>query len=174
MRKRWLWLTATWLVQMARVAAAQDVPPAQMQDVAFLVGHWHGTGWIIVDGQRLTFEQTEIVEPRADGAVLSIDGLGKSADPNNPGTVIHSAFGMVSWDRAAEVFRWYAVESSGFQTATEAEVSNEQLVWRTPGEAGTAVRYTIRLNARGQWFEIGEREQVGCGWQKFFEMTLDR
>jgi hypothetical protein len=36
------------------------------------------------------------------------------------------------------------------------------------------IRYTIELNEKGQWFEVGEMTQDGQKWNKFFEMTLQR
>jgi hypothetical protein len=36
------------------------------------------------------------------------------------------------------------------------------------------MRYTITLNDRGQWFEIGEISCDGKEWSKVFEMTLER
>jgi hypothetical protein len=39
---------------------------------------------------------------------------------------------------------------------------------------GRSVRYTIRLDENGRWFEIGETSSDGSEWRKFFEMTLTR
>jgi hypothetical protein len=39
---------------------------------------------------------------------------------------------------------------------------------------GMRIRYTIRLDDKGRWFEIGERSTDGATWTKFFEMTLAR
>jgi hypothetical protein len=36
------------------------------------------------------------------------------------------------------------------------------------------MRFTVRLNEKGQWFEVGEFSRDGKAWQKFFEMTLER
>lgn len=40
--------------------------------------------------------------------------------------------------------------------------------------AGGTIRYTIVLNDKGEWFEIGERSTDGVAWTKFFEMTLQK
>lgn len=36
------------------------------------------------------------------------------------------------------------------------------------------MRYTIKLDAVGQWVEIGEISADGREWRKFFEMSLTR
>jgi hypothetical protein len=35
-------------------------------------------------------------------------------------------------------------------------------------------RYTLQLNAAGQWYEVGEFSMDGEEWRKTFEMTLDK
>jgi len=151
------------------IASAHAAPP-EMQDVAWLIGHWRGQGWIDGDdGQRKTFTESERVEARADGAALSIDGRGQSE-----GAVVHSAFGVVAYDKNARLFRWVAVESTGDQVVTEAAVSEQRLVWTLAAGPSLTMRYTITLDERGRWFEIGERSSDGQHWQQFFEQTLER
>jgi hypothetical protein len=36
------------------------------------------------------------------------------------------------------------------------------------------MRYTIKHNEKGEWFEVGEMTQDRQTWHKFFEMTLER
>ena len=36
------------------------------------------------------------------------------------------------------------------------------------------MRYTIKLNQKGQWYETGEMSMNGQAGQQFFEMTLDK
>jgi hypothetical protein len=36
------------------------------------------------------------------------------------------------------------------------------------------VRFTIKLDEKGRWFEVGEISQDGREWRIFFEMTLER
>jgi hypothetical protein len=36
------------------------------------------------------------------------------------------------------------------------------------------VRFTIKLDEKGRWFEVGEVSQDGKERRKFFEMTLER
>lgn len=174
MTKRWLWVLAAALVQIPSPSLAQvSAPPDEMAQLAFLIGDWQGSGWILVSETRHSFTQTEHVEAHADGAILAIDGVGESTDAANSGTTIHRAYGTVSYDVNAGLFRWYSVESSGQQIITEANVSEQRLIWSAPAAGGGVDRYTITLDERGRWHEIGERSQDGCRWQQFFEMTLD-
>jgi len=36
------------------------------------------------------------------------------------------------------------------------------------------MRYTMVLNEKGDWFEIGEMSQDRQTWRKFFEMSLQK
>lgn len=149
---------------------------AEMKKLDFLVGQWQGEGWIMLGpGQRRTFKQTENVQRKVDGQILLIDGLGKGTVPGKQEEVtIHNAFAVVSYDTEAKVFRWRAYRAGGNWIDTEAKVSGNNLVWGFRDARGGDIRFTITLNAKGQWFEIGEFSGDGKNWQKFFEMTLNR
>jgi hypothetical protein len=125
-------------------------------------------------GERHTFRQTESVQRKVDGAVLLIEGLGKSKDPENAGATIHNAFAVMSYDKNAKAFRWYALRANGDPVDTQAKVSENMLVWGMRNPSGGEIRFTIKLNEKGRWFEVGEFSRDGKTWQKFFEMTLDR
>lgn len=167
-------LLAVWCVPSLAQSAA---PPAtgEMKKLDFLVGRWRGEGWIMLGpNRRHTFRQTEEVERKAGGTVLLIEGLGKSTDPGNAGATVHSAFAVVSYDRDAKVFRWRAFRADGSSVDAEATVSENTLVWGFRDPRGGSVRFTVRLNEKGQWFEVGEMSRDGQTWMKFFEMTLNR
>ena len=68
----------------------------------------------------------------------------------------------------------YSGVSRGNYEDAEAKVSEGQLVWDMKIPQFGDVRYTIKLDDRGQWFEIGEVSRDGKTWQQFFEMTLQR
>jgi hypothetical protein len=159
----------------ALTAHAQDVSAAspEMERIGFLLGNWLGRGWIMTDGSHRTFIQTEHVSRRAGGAVVVLDGSAKSTDSSDYGQIVHRAFGVVSFDTAVGVFRWYAVRG-GQQVDTEAKIGDRQLIWSTPGPNGSSIRYTIRIDERGRWFEIGEYSSDGQIWTQVFETTLER
>ena len=166
------------LLALTRASAAQGPPPSQvveMKRLDFLVGRWEGEGWIALGPSgRHTFRQTENVERKLDGAALLVEGVGRSKDPGSAGAVIHNAFAVASYDRKAGAFKWYALRAGGDPVDTQLKVSENTLTWAAPTPGGGGMRFTIRLNEKGQWFEVGEFSRDGKTWQKFFEMTLDR
>ncbi len=79
----------------------------------------------------------------------------------------------MSYDKDTKVYRWRVYRADGSVIDTEAKVSGNTLVWGMR-ERGADIRFTITLNEKGQWIEIGEFSRDGKTWQKFFEMTLRR
>jgi hypothetical protein len=173
----------TWCVSLSMLlwsAAAvhgQDVKAQHeaMKKLDFLVGQWKGESWMeFGPGQRRSSHGTETVQSKLGGLLVTIEGLHKrkSAD-NGPEVVAHSAFAIISYDDKAKRYRFQAFTRGNFADA-EAKVGDNSLEWGFRVPQFGDVRYTIRLNERGQWFEIGEVSRDGKKWQKFFEMTLDR
>jgi hypothetical protein len=151
---------------------SKDAQLGEMKKLDWLVGSWKGNGWIQMGPQgRKEFTQTETVQSKLDGLVLVIEGQGKS---NADGSVAHTALAFVSYDERAKTFRWRAFTAEGRQTDTEAKVGANVLEWGLQISQRGQIRYTIKLDERGEWFEVGEMTQDGKTWQKFFEMTLQR
>lgn len=169
-----LFLLAVWCPPSVAQSPARPAA-GEMKKLDFLVGRWQGEGWIMLGpNQRHTFSQTEDVQRKAGGTVLIVEGLGKSADTSNAGATIHSAFAVVSYDQDAKVFRWRAFRADGSSVDTEAKVSGNMLVWGFRDARGVGIRFTVKLNEKGQWHEVGEMTRDGQRWIKFFEMTLNR
>lgn len=172
-------ITAALLLSALTLTSAAQAPPppqaAEMKRLDFLVGRWEGEGWIALrPGGRHTFRQAENVERKLDGAALLVEGVGRSKDPGSAGAVVHNAFAVVSYDRKAGAFRWYALRAGGDPVDTQLKVAENTLSWAAPNPGGGGARFTVRLNEKGQWVEVGEFSRDGKTWQKFFEMTLDR
>lgn len=87
---------------------------------------------------------------------------------------MHKALAFVSYDEAAKTLRWRAFTAEGRQTDTKATVGHNTLTWSMEIPQRGTMRYTLQLNEKGEWFEIGEMSQDGQRWNKFFEMTLQR
>ena len=171
--KNILWIA---LFCISSVALLAQTPAsgqrAEMKKLDGLVGHWKGTGWIQMGPQgRKEFTQTETVQSKLDGLVLLIEGQGESKEN---GSTVHTALALVSYDDRAKTFRWRAFTAEGRQTDTVAKVGANTLEWGLEIPQRGRMRYTIKLNEKGQWFEVGEMTQDGQMWQKFFEMTLQR
>lgn len=161
------------------MASAQTHPapaPPEMKKLDFLVGQWKGEGWIeFRPGQRQTATVSESVQRKVEGTVLLIEGLGTIRMPDKPEEVpIHKAFAIIDYDVKAKLFRLRAYRAGDGATDTEPKVGENSLVWGFRDARGGEVRFTIRLNDKGQWFEIGEYSSDGKTWRKFLEMTLTR
>jgi hypothetical protein len=155
---------------------APAVQQEAMKKLNFLAGQWKGESWTeFVPGQRSASQGTETLQYKLGGLLLTIEGVHRrKTQDSEGGRVLHSAFAVVSYDEQAKRYRFQAYTDRGNYTEAEAKVGDGSVEWgfRIP-EFGE-VRYTIRLNEKGQWFEIGEVSQNGKDWRKFFEMTLDR
>jgi hypothetical protein len=158
---------------------APTVPAAQreaMKQLDFLVGQWKGEGWTeFAPGQRRPFKGTEVVQRKLDGLLLTIEGLHRGQiGGRGKEVVVHNAFALLSYDAKAKRYRFQAFTSRGNYEEAEARVTKEKLVWGMKVPQLGDVRYTIKLDDKGRWFEIGEMSQDGKKWQQFFEMTLQR
>lgn len=169
------------LLVLASSVLAQHQPPSgaqrdAMKKLDFLVGTWKGESWIeMMPGQRSTAHGTETIQSKLDGLLLSIDGLhmGKR-NGTGPDVVIHNAFAIVYYDLARQQYRFEGFTTRGNRVECEAMVSENQLTWSMKIPNFGDVKYTIKLDEKGHWFEIGEVSADGKEWRKFFEMTLER
>jgi hypothetical protein len=157
------------LAQAPDAAAQREA----MKKLEFLAGKWQGGGWMeFVPGQRTETTGTELVAFKAGGIVLAVEGL-HHADINGNKTVVHDAFGIITFDPAKGSYRFQGFTARGNHEDVEAKVTEGQLVWAMKTPMGE-MRFTIRLDEQGRWFEIGEMSSDGKEWRKFFEMTLTR
>lgn len=154
------------------VAVSVCAQPAEMKQLDFLVGEWTGEGWIQMGpGPRQPFVQSEIVRTKLGGALVTMEGLGKHPET---GKVVHDAFAVVAWDEQKKHLRMSAfVAPQGRGVDTTMETGDKTAVWTMETPQGMRIRYTIRLDDKGQWHEIGEVLRPGnAEWFQFFEMTL--
>lgn len=148
----------------------------EMKKLDFLAGEWKGEAWIQMGpGKPSHAIQTERVTPKAGGAALLIEGLGRAKkDDGTAGDVVHEAVALVRWDEQAKQYRMSTAVAGRGTAEPWLEVRGQNhLVWGLDTPQGK-VRYTITLNERGEWFEIGEHSRDGEKWMKFFEMTLQK
>lgn len=172
MKMFFAFIAAAFLAVPAAMAAQTAAAPSQMAKLNFLVGMWQGHGWIMTGpGQRHTFKETETVTPKLDGDALLIEGLGKSTDADNAGKTIHRALAIASYDARTKAFRWYALQAGGSPVDTQARVAHNTLIWHMTIPNGK-LRFTIKLNDKKQWHEVGQFSRDGKTWYPFFEMML--
>lgn len=167
------------LMALPALASAQTYGSAnsvEMRKLDFLLGSWEGEGWMeFGSGQRRTSRVKESAQGKAGGSVLLIEGMGKAKLPGkSEEVVVHSAFATVWYDSGAKRFRMMAWRATGDSVDADIVVGDKNLVWRFRDPRAGQIRFTIKLDAAGRWFEIGEISRDGMIWNKFFEMTLRR
>ena len=148
----------------------------EMKGLDFLIGEWKGEATMQMGpGKRETVVQTEKVTPKAGGKVLLIEGLGKRKLADGTiGDVVHDAIALISWDKTKKTYRFNAHVAQQESVDTTIDLTGEHTaVWGFDTPQGK-VRYTIRLNEKGQWNEVGEFSRDGQKWMPFFEMTLTK
>jgi len=153
-------------------APTGELQREQMKKLDFLVGEWKGDGWIMLGpNQKNTLTETESVQGKLGGVIVLIEGVGKRTGSDE---VTHNALAVVAYDQHHQRFRFSAYHSRGDFADAEAKIGDKTLEWGFDLPNMGTIRYAIKLNAEGKWFEIGERSADGKTWQKFFEMTLSR
>ena len=146
-----------------------------MKRLSFLVGEWKGEGWNeYIPGQRGTAGIVEKVAFKANGTVLVVEGLGTAKLPSGKDTVVHSAFATIGYDAGANVYRMRSYLADGRSVDAEASFVGDAFQWRFEIPRFGKTRYTVKLNERGEWYEIGETSQDGTTWRRMHEMTLKR
>lgn len=152
-------------VAHAQIRETDKTAQAEIKKLAFLVGKWEGTGWMMgQDGVKYTFNQTEKVLFKLDSTAILIEGLGKA-----DGKVIHDALAIITFAGESDQYDFQSFLPSGQKGNFKSELKEKTYYWYPTA----TVRYIIRLNDKGQWYEIGEYNQ-GSSWLQFFEMTLEK
>lgn len=141
-------------------------------------GHWRGEGWMQMGpGEPKTSTVDETVEPRLDGTVYLIEGVGKSINPNTSQEItVHHALALLSWDNGKNQYRFQTHLKDGRSTEAwfmHTGENNFQWGFDVPNRGQT--RYSIIIDpVKKTWNEIGEFSPDGNTWSKFFEMNLTK
>ena len=148
----------------------------KMKALSFLVGQWEGTGTMqLGPGPPLTAKVKESVQIRLAGMALLVEGFGTATvEEGKPERVVHEAIGLITWDPKQNKYVMHAMTARAGPVEPVVEVGDKTLIWSFQTATGGKVRYTIKLNDKGQWVEVGEFSQDATTWNKFFEMTLDK
>jgi len=153
----------------------RSIVAEKMKALSFLVGRWEGVGKIqIAAAPRVSSDVRENVQYRLSGQALLVEGLGtvKSEDGKSDQPV-HEAIGLITWDLAKEKYVMHVMTAKAGAVEPTVEVGDKTLVWSFVTD-GRTIRYTIKINEKGQWIEDGEWTIKGEKWLKFLEMTLDK
>lgn len=137
----------------------------EVSKLAFIVGKWEGAGWMMnSDRKKHNFNQTEHIQFKLDSTTILIEGLGKIND-----NVIHNAMAIVSYNKSENNYTFQSYLQNGRKGEFKAELIDDKFYWYP----NKNIRYTILINEKGQWYELGEINRNG-NWFQFFEMTLDK
>ncbi len=166
------WLSLAFLGVCLQAEAQAPTEQIQtMKACSFLTGKWTGEGWIAFGpGQKRTFQETESVEPKLNGLVLQVEGLGRNA----AGETVHAALATLSFDGNSKQYHFRAYDNAGHFLDASADCKDGTMTW-SMAAGPRQMHYTIRLNEKGQWYETGEMTSDGqTAGQPFFEMTLTK
>lgn len=149
---------------------AAPKPTPEMKPIEFLVGAWKGTGWVQTREGKQEFTINEKVESKLNGSVFLVEGIGKASD----GHIAHHALAFFHFDKQKNEFRIKAFRKDGGYVDAKGEMKEGKFIWGFDQPQAGKVRFTLHLNDRNQWVEIGEFSRDGNQWMKFMEMTLDK
>ena len=150
----------------------------EMKKVQWLAGKWEGEGWMMFGLEEThTFFQIETVTSKLNGLLLVIEGLGTvGTSDEEESTIIHNAFAVLSFDSKNQRFVMRAHKEGGAFTEADALVDdNGDFIWGFNHPFAGELRFTIKKNDKGQWYEIGEvSNDDGNSWFQNFEMLLNK
>ncbi|WP_395076566.1 hypothetical protein [Hyphococcus sp.] len=170
------WATVSSTTEQTNAEQAKS-PPARpnvvaqieaMKRLAPITGKWEGEGWILNQGNRYDFRQTEHVRYNLDGAVLLIDGRGYSAGAPDGAPPMFSAFAVINYDDRSVAFSFRSYTGGQVNDFPARIMADGGFEW----DAGST-RYRIWVRDDGKWFETGESKS-GDDWTQFFEMNLSK
>lgn len=149
----------------------------EMRKLDFLVGDWKGEASMQSGpgkGERAI--QTEHVQSKLGGRLLLIEGIGKrKLEDGSAGDVVHDAVGVVSFDEKTKKYRFDAwTARSGYVQAWFEAGDDHSARWGFDLPEGGKIRYSISLDDKGRWLEVGEFSRDGAQWMKFMEMNLEK
>jgi hypothetical protein len=153
------------------VTANSSTQIAAMRRLGFMLGYWRGSGWTVVEGRQVRFEQEESVRSRLHGEIITVDG--RANDPGSRDDVRFSAFAIVGYDIAAKAYRWRAY-SAGNCIEVPLDVGEQTFRWEFEAAPGTLVRFDAHV-AGDSWRQVGQvSADAGAAWSQTFEMDLTR
>jgi len=163
----------------SRLRAQHGAPPPieQMKKLSFLHGRWEGTGTMSRGpGTEQAARVVETVQPKLGGAILLVEGIGHTGAPGAADEkVVHHALGVISFDPDTNQYRMRAYRADGRFVDPTIVVEDKRIIWTFADPRAGTIRYTITINDKGQWHELGEMSRDGGKtFSPFFEMTLDR
>ncbi|MDX1953586.1 MAG: hypothetical protein SFY81_15550 [Verrucomicrobiota bacterium] len=143
-------------VLISSVAQAQSRPDlglhkAAMEKLKFLTGKWRGDAIITPgDGPNIKFSQTEEVQYKLDGTIMTIEGTGR----DETGKTVFNAFAIVSYDPQRQAYRICAW-NSGHYIESELKVGDKTFEWGFQ-QGPLKSLSQMKVDADGNWSEASE------------------
>ena len=161
--------------QEAATTTSESAQREAMKPILWLVGDWEGEGWIRRGpGPSSTFTIHERAETALGDRLIVVEGVGRAADGEDAGQVVHHAFGVLSWDGERGDYRFSTYRADDVGVDARAVVEDGVVTWGFETPNGQ-VRYRLRQMEDGAWRENGEfSPDKSTTWMPFFEMTLHR
>lgn len=146
----------------------------KLKAFSFLVGEWEGTGSMTMGpNQKFDCNIKESVQYRLSGNALLIEGVGRArVGEKGAEQIVHEAIALVTWSPREQKFIMHAMTARAGHVAPWMEVGDRKLVWGFDNGAGGKIRYTITIDEKGRWVEIGEFSMDEKNWNTFMEMIL--
>ena len=161
------------LVCSAAFAQQTDPLPVvqqKMQALKWITGKWQGTAKIVgQNGQKQEVKHSLEFANKLNSTVLLLNEsatLGQDTVAQN--------MGLFGYNASQSKYNLQAYTKDGYYMEAYVEVLDKKLNWRIH-LSGTIIRYTVRLNEKGQWYQTGDMSaDEGKTWNPFFESTLTR
>jgi muconolactone delta-isomerase len=141
-----------------------------MKKLSFLVGKWSGEARMFrAPSGPVEMAQTEKVEYKLDGLILTIEGAGRNKSDGKPTL---QAFGIVSYDDEAGTYRMRAFNDGRWlETEMKLAESGKELTWGfTLGEIKT--HSVLHIDDKGEWTELHEITISAQPPRKFMEVRV--
>ncbi|HEX6227550.1 MAG TPA: hypothetical protein VFZ52_24200 [Chryseolinea sp.] len=155
---------------------SETVAKEKMKPFAHWAGHWQGHGSTRMGpGPAKNSTVDESIEFKLDGAVLLIEGIGKSVE-GNENKVVHHALAVLSFDQTTNQYKINTYLKDGRGTLAWFKIiEDNKYQWGFDTSNGK-IKYSITLDPlTNTWTETGEfSSDHGATWINFFEMTLTK
>lgn len=126
-----------------------------MQALKWITGKWQGTVSILgADGTRQEYIQTVEFTPKLKNSVFQFAEAASLGQDT-----IFQNIGMLGYDALKSKYTILAYTNGGIQMEADVEVQDKKMIRRVP-VAGNLLRYTITLNEKEQWHQVGEGSGV--------------
>jgi hypothetical protein len=142
----------------------------KMQNLEWLKGKWLGTAYLNgEEGSKKEFKHTLEFSNKLNNTVFLINEtaiMGQDTLAQN--------IGLLGYNHLKSIYNLQAYTNEGVNFDAYVEVLEKKVIWRIH-YSGSIIKYTARLNDKGQWHQIGEMSHDdGKKWNHFFESTLSR